>query len=227
MPDLGLAPPCDRGAGVPAQALRPDLSTVTPHCRDHPAWFDCRLLTSHPHPDRPAWSWQGDRRIKALVVAAPALGFAFDRAGLASLTMPIQLWRADEDEILPAPDYADAVRAALPRAPEFHAIRKAGHFDFLMPCTSPDVLPEICRSRPDFDRAAFHRAFNARIVRFLTNVLDSRRAGSDNAAPASDHVLRQRDSIVVITSRRCRAMTSGAAMSISNTLPNVNRLATK
>ncbi len=35
------------------------------------------------------WSWKGDRRIKALVVAAPVLGFAFDRAGLASLTMPL------------------------------------------------------------------------------------------------------------------------------------------
>lgn len=164
---------------------RPDLSSLTRHCVDHPAWFDCRLLASHPHADRPAWSWQGDQRIKALVVAAPALGFAFDRAGLATLTMPIQLWRADDDEILPAPDYADAVRAALPRAPEFHAVRKAGHFDFLMPCTSPDALPEICSSRPSFDRAAFHRAFNARIVRFLTEALYERKAGSDGAARAS------------------------------------------
>lgn len=150
---------------------RPDLSTIARHCVNHPTWFDCRLLASHPHGNRPVWSWKGDRRIKALVVAAPALGFAFDRAGFAGLTMPIQLWRADDDQILPAPDYADAVRAALPKAPEFHAIPGAGHFDVLMPCVSPDALPEICSSKPGFDRAAFHREFNTQVVRFLTGAL--------------------------------------------------------
>lgn len=150
---------------------RPDLSTIARHCADHPTWFDCRLLASHPPADRPIWSWKGDKRIKALVVAAPALGFAFDRTGLASFTMPIQLWRADDDQILPAPDYADAVRGALPKAPEFHAVAGAGHFDFLMPCVTPDALPEICSSKPGFDRAAFHRTFNAQIVRFLTETL--------------------------------------------------------
>lgn len=150
---------------------RPDLSTIERHCVDHPIWFDCRLLASHPHGNRPIWSWKGDKRIKALVVAAPALGFTFDRAGLAGLTMPIQLWRADDDQILPAPEYADAVRAALPRAPEFHAVPGAGHFDFLMPCTTSDALPEICSSKAGFDRAAFHRDFNVRIVHFLTKVL--------------------------------------------------------
>jgi predicted dienelactone hydrolase len=116
----------------------------------------------------PAWPVQPDPRIRALVVAAPALGFTFGKAGLSSVTIPVQLWRADEDEILPVPDYADAVRKALPRAPEFHAVPSAGHFDFLMPCTSTAIAPEICRSRPGFDRAAFHRDFNARVVRFLS-----------------------------------------------------------
>lgn len=170
---------------------RPDLSTIAHHCADHPSWFDCRLLASHPRPDWPTWSWLGDRRIKALVVAAPALGFAFDRAGLADLTMPIQLWRADDDEILPAPDYADAVHAALPKAPEFHAVRKAGHFDFLMPCASPDTMPEICSSKPGFDRAAFHRAFNARIVRFLTKALSGHGQSSDGAGPYTNLNRRQ------------------------------------
>lgn len=150
---------------------RPDLSTIARHCADHPAWFDCLLLASHPRGDKPVWSWRGDRRIKALVVAAPALGFTFNRAGLAGLTMPIQLWRADDDQILPAPDYSDAVRAALPKVPDFHAVPGAGHFDFLMSCVTPDAMIEICSSKPGFDRAAFHRDFNARIVRFLTEAL--------------------------------------------------------
>ncbi|WP_447406494.1 hypothetical protein, partial [Clostridium perfringens] len=72
-----------------------------------------------------------DPRIKAIVVAAPAIGFTFDRAGLEKVRIPVQLWRADNDQILPAPFYADAVRAALPIRPDFHAVSGAGHFDFL------------------------------------------------------------------------------------------------
>jgi predicted dienelactone hydrolase len=153
---------------------RPDLSLVAGHCAAHPAWFDCRLLASHPRGALPVWTQQGDPRIKALVVAAPALGFTFGRTGLAGVTIPVQLWRADSDEILPAPDYADAVREALPRSPEFHGVPNAGHFDFLLPCLSPDTVPVICRSAPGFDRTAFHRDFNEQVVRFLSAAMSAR-----------------------------------------------------
>lgn len=58
-------------------------------------------------------------------MAAPALGFTFRRAGLASVIIPVQLWRVDDDHILPPPFYADAVMQALPRQPEFHTVPKA------------------------------------------------------------------------------------------------------
>ena len=149
---------------------RPDLSRVTAHCAAHPDFFDCRLLKAHPLEAKP-WRDTKDARIKAIVVAAPALGFTFDRADLRSVDMPVQLWRADDDHILPAPYYADAVRPELPHAPDFQTVPKAGHFDFLAPCTAGAPRLPICSSAPGFDRTLFHKEFNAQIVTFFQKKL--------------------------------------------------------
>ncbi len=152
---------------------QPDLSTIAPHCVAHPQAYDCQLISRFPagaslintaHP-----VWTHDVRIRALVVAAPAVGFTFGQVGLAHVGQPLQLWRAGEDQVLPNPDYAEAVRIALPVAPDYHLVANAGHFDFLTPCN--DILkrsaPIICPSRPGFDRAAFHDSFNAAVVAFF------------------------------------------------------------
>lgn len=155
---------------------RPDLGRLGEHCREHPAFFDCTLLKAQPRPiGASPWPDVPDRRIKAIVVAAPALGFTFDRVGLGAVTIPVQLWRADADQILPAPFYADAVRAALPQPPELHTVAGAGHFDFLAPCAEPTEMPQLCRSAPGFDRAAFHRDFDREIVRFFLEKLGGAR----------------------------------------------------
>jgi len=146
---------------------QPDLSRVATHCATHPDYYDCRLVQKHPGPLH-VWTDKRDPRIKAIVVAAPALGYTLGREGLAGVTIPVQLWRADDDHVLPAPLYADAVRADLPHAPDFHQVEGAGHFDFLAPCTTP--MP-ICHSAPGFDRSAFHRAFDADVVTFFSRVL--------------------------------------------------------
>jgi predicted dienelactone hydrolase len=149
---------------------RPDLTRFADHCVRHPTFFVCTLLRSQPRALTRDWPDLRDARIKAIVVAAPALGFTFDAAGLAGVRVPVQLWRADDDHILPAPSSADAVRNALPVRPEFHAVPRAGHFDFLAPCVDPSAMPEICQSRA-FDRAAFHARFNAKVVRFFSTKL--------------------------------------------------------
>jgi predicted dienelactone hydrolase len=159
----------------------PDLTRIAPYCTTHAASFVCQLAIQHPSVGKtpiPPEAWIADTRIKAAVVAAPAIGFTFSRAGLSKVRMPIQLWTAEKDHILPAPDYADAVRAALPRPPEFHVVRGADHFDFLAPCSDAlaQVAPQICEERGGFDRAAFHRVFNREVVRFFAQTLEDRLA---------------------------------------------------
>jgi predicted dienelactone hydrolase len=87
--------------------------------------------------------------------------------------MPVQLWQAEEDSILPRPHYVEPVRSALPRSPEFHSVAGAGHFDFMAPCPEglARVAPAICETRPGFDRAVFHLRLNAEVVRFMTDAL--------------------------------------------------------
>jgi predicted dienelactone hydrolase len=153
---------------------KPDLGVVRPHCAAHPAFFDCSLIATHPI-TMPATApdWPADRRLKAIAVAAPALGFAFDRAGLAGLTIPVQLWRATDDQILPHPFYAEAVATALPSPPDYHLVPKAGHFDFLAPCSAAmkERLAYLCQSAPGFDRTAFHAEFNTALVAFFRKTL--------------------------------------------------------
>lgn len=160
----------------------PDLSLTEAHAREHPDYFDAQLVKrsgasaetlAQLRSNLPASTWVHDSRIKAAVVAAPALGYTFGREGLKHVTVPIQLWRAADDHILPNPDYAEAVRIALPSPPEYHVVENADHFDFLAPCS--DLLrqfaPAICVSRPGFDRTAFHQTFNDEVVRFFEQTL--------------------------------------------------------
>jgi predicted dienelactone hydrolase len=158
----------------------PDFSTIAPHCVAHPDFFDCRLVSKAGVDVKAvaarltAASWVHDPRVKAAVVAAPGLGFTFSREGLKDVRIPIQLWRDADDHILPNPYYAEAVRSALPQPPEFHLVDNADHFDFLAPCS--DILrqhaPDICVSRPGFDRAAFHADFDAKVVSFFERTLN-------------------------------------------------------
>ena len=154
----------------------PDLSRLTDHCRANPGFYDCRLIAQHPDTVRGAAAaprLAHDARLKALVVAAPALGFTFTPDGLSHVTQPIQLWQAGTDQILPAPFYVEPVRDALPTPPEYRRVEGAGHFDFLPPC-SPELAaaaPMICAPTPGFDRAAFHETLNREVVRFFKEKL--------------------------------------------------------
>jgi predicted dienelactone hydrolase len=89
------------------------------------------------------------------------------------VSVPVQLWKAEFDHVLPAPDYADAVQGALPKPPDFRVVAGADHYDFIPPCTArlQKNVPDICQSRPGFDRARFHARFDAEIVRFFQRAL--------------------------------------------------------
>ncbi|MFI4934071.1 MAG: alpha/beta hydrolase family protein [Caulobacterales bacterium] len=156
----------------------PDLSKTEAHCIAHPDYFDCQLLKRsgagvRAGVDLPASTWAHDPRIRAAVVAAPALGYTFGPQGLKDVALPLQLWRAEDDHILPHPEYAEAVRLALPAPPEFHLVANADHFDFLAPCNDQlaKVAAQICVSRPGFDRTAFHEVFDREVVAFFQATL--------------------------------------------------------
>ena len=142
---------------------KPDLALVRPHCVKYPADFSCMLLSknSGPLPQTESTSTENlkENKLLAAVVAAPALGFAFGDMGLRDGCIPIQLWRAEDDTVLPHPWNAEAVRNSLPISPEYHVVPKAGHYDFLATCSErlAAIAPQICTSQQGFDRSAIRR----------------------------------------------------------------------
>lgn len=154
-----------------------DLRRVPPHCEGHPGDYACQLIARQPKGTPALWPAGPvagrDPRVRAAVVAAPALGFTFTEASLAAVSVPVQLWRAEADTVLPHPWYAEAVRAALPTSLDYREVPGAGHFDFLAPCTPrfASMAPPLCGSQPGFDRVAFHRGFNAAVVAFFSRTL--------------------------------------------------------
>ncbi|MGF6920470.1 putative dienelactone hydrolase [Paraburkholderia sp. 40] len=156
----------------------PDLSKIAPFCEVHPDHDLCEALRHAGVDVRfganvPASVWVHDARIKAVVIAAPSFGFAFGRAGLSGVRVPVQLWSAADDRHQPHPRYDEPVRDDLPRAPDYRVVANAGHYDFLPPCDArlARLRPEICDSAPGFDRKALHQRFNAAVVRSFESML--------------------------------------------------------
>jgi predicted dienelactone hydrolase len=150
----------------------PDLSRITSYCAEYPDRVCGMLKERNVDTTTPASAWVHDGRIKAAVVAAPTLGFTLGKDALAPIKVPIQLWRAGSDEITPHPRHAEAIYNALPTRPEYIVIPGAGHFAFLT-CSAEMAkrAPVICQDAPDFDRQAFHRAFNVAVVDFFKRQL--------------------------------------------------------
>ncbi|MBV9552713.1 MAG: dienelactone hydrolase family protein [Alphaproteobacteria bacterium] len=158
----------------------PDLARAVKFCRDQAEFWGC-IQAKQAAGAGAAWSgmktprWPHDDRVKAAAIAAPALGFAFTKEGLAAVTAPLQLWRAENDEVAPNQWFADPIKDALPKPPDDQFVPKAGHFDFLAPCNDAlaKLAPDICRSAEGFDRAAFHQEFNKALAEFFKAKLAS------------------------------------------------------
>jgi predicted dienelactone hydrolase len=148
----------------------PDMAKTTQHCAEHPHFFDCATMRSVGGAPATVAPVAHDARIKAAVVAAPALGITFAPNGLSKVSIPVQLWRAEWDTVLPQPYYAEVVHGLLPKA-EYHLVPRAEHFDFMAPCSEAltKAAPSICAD--NIDRAAFHAGFNAEVVGFFRKTL--------------------------------------------------------
>ena len=163
-----------------AVGAQPDLRLVAKHCAESPE-FVCKVL-AHAHSpllqaDTPnvGGEFLPDARLKAVVVAAPGLGFSFGPDGLANVHVPVQLWSAEQDDNVPYATNARLIRAALGPRVEFHAVPGAVHTSFLAPC---GVLkpPAICSDPAQFDRKAFHATMNDSVVAFFDRHLPGQAA---------------------------------------------------
>jgi predicted dienelactone hydrolase len=158
----------------------PDLQRIVAHCASHPDEHACGI-GSLPPPDTAEadLAWRHDPRIRAAVAAAVGFGFAFDEAALAKVNVPVQLWAAADDRVVPYRTNMAPLRRSLPTAPEFHLVENAGHFAFLRPCDprlesgAPDIWTMVCIDAPGFDRRAFHRRLDAEVAAFFGRTLRS------------------------------------------------------
>jgi predicted dienelactone hydrolase len=160
-----------------AVGAQPDLTIIAKHCTDSPE-FACDLLRHakspllNSEPPGMGGAFEPDARIKAAVVAAPGLGFAMGPNAFGNVSVPIQLWSADQDTNVPYATNTRLVREALGPRVEFHAVPGAGHFSFLAPC---GLLrpPGICSDPAQFDRKAFHVNMNGSVVAYFDKYMKS------------------------------------------------------
>ena len=155
-----------------AVGATPDLGIVPTHCASSPE-FACEVLRRANSPLLAVGAsamdkeFVADPRIKAAVVAAPGFGFALAPAAGGGVRVPVQLWSAEKDDSVPYASNAGRLRQWLGAGVEFHSVPGAGHFSFLAPCTVLARQLDFCAEQGKFDRAAFHEAMNASVVRFF------------------------------------------------------------
>ncbi len=119
----------------------------------------------------------GDDRIAAISVTAPGYGYAFDRAALAGVSVPVQIWSGALDALVPHAANGAVLAAGLDTQTEVHVVDRAGHLAFAAPC--PESVKTYdrhswelyCVDAEGFDRAAFHKVLHRDIIAFFETAL--------------------------------------------------------
>lgn len=126
----------------------------------------CRQMRSRDVPQNLAH----DNRIKAAVLADPGPNLAFTKETLSAIHIPLQVWRSELGAKDRGVDPVALARVAnsLPGNPEIHVVSAADHFAFLLcPPVLARNLPRFCTDPAGFNRVAFHRDFDAKVVQFF------------------------------------------------------------
>ena len=144
-----------------------DLGRLTAFCQATPNDWGCQQARQRGRKPETGTAPISavDTRIRAIVVAAPAISVVFPPAGLKSVKIPVQLWAGAEDEIV---RNAPLIRSLLPVPPETHIVAHGGHFAYLSPCSEllERTAPAVCSNPNGFDRVAFLRGFHQSIIAF-------------------------------------------------------------
>jgi predicted dienelactone hydrolase len=115
-----------------------------------------------------------DRRIKALVLLAPATIWFRGAGALDAVDAPILMLLAERDVYVP-PIHAQILLNGIADKSQIahRVVPNAGHFSFLSPfpteMTNPSFVPS--QDPAGFDRERFHDELNAEILAFLTRTL--------------------------------------------------------
>jgi predicted dienelactone hydrolase len=149
----------------------PDWANVTGLCKDIKTHV-CEQILAKEFPGPVTH----DLRIKAAVIADPLSVFFTDKS-FGDVRIPVQLWASEFGGDGVQPHSVDIVDKNLPTKHEYHVVPNSGHFAFQAPCPPALVaeLPRICADAGGFDRAAFHRQFNADALAFFQAQLNSPR----------------------------------------------------
>jgi len=154
--------------GLVLVGARPDWASTTTLCRASSSHM-CEQILSKAFPAR---QLTYDPRIHAAVIADP-LAVMFTAHSFSAIKVPIQLWQSERGGDGVSPESVAVANRNLPAQHEYHIVPNAAHFGFLPPC--PPRLatkrPEICVDAPSFDRTAFHKQFDAGVVRFFQTQL--------------------------------------------------------
>lgn len=147
--------------GLVLAGAKPDFGRFANFCAEKTG--ACGQLQNGEAPPSPPH----DARIRAAVIVDPPT-VVFTQESLATVTIPLQFWRSELGGGGVDASGTARVARSLPGKPDIHDI-PAGHYGFLPPCSPQFVanLPRLCTDPPGFDRAAFHRDFDARIVGFF------------------------------------------------------------
>jgi predicted dienelactone hydrolase len=152
--------------GLVLIGANPDWTAVL--CRFSPAPIVCAQILGKEFQARPIVP---DLRIKAAVIADPP-GIYFNADSFGKVRVPVQLWASETGgrglpNINVTSEGVADIERSLPEKHEYHVVRNAGHFAFLICGPSIEAVPEFCKDAPSFDRIAFHKQFNADILGFF------------------------------------------------------------
>jgi predicted dienelactone hydrolase len=157
--------------GLAVLGANADWANATEYCSTSPA-RGCQQIRNREFPAGPI---PHDPRIKAAVVADPLAVF-FTAEALAPVKAPVQLWASELGGAGVFLRDVAPLDTNLPAPHAFHVVRNAGHFAFfLCPPALAQVDPDLCTDRSGFDRAAFHKEFNAAALKFLQDNLNGQK----------------------------------------------------
>jgi predicted dienelactone hydrolase len=146
-----------------------DWAGASESCQQDPAPPICAQILRKEFPPQPVMH---DPRIKAAVLADPGTVF-FSAGSFVAVKVPVQLWASERGNPFVTPASVAALNTNLPAEHEYHVVPNSWHDDFLL-CPPTLAKDPGCTDAPGFDRAAFHKQFNADVLAFFRAHLGDR-----------------------------------------------------